>query len=98
MTDSEFIGSHEKAENDYGQNGSPQSSSLTPGQTKPPIKNVAPPNATVPGLAGADTLAARLKGGSNSPDHPGMSHPSIQGATPAKLPGSPSAVRPPVKR
>jgi hypothetical protein len=59
--DQEFIGSHEKAKNAYGQNGYQGASSLTPGQTKPPIADVSPKQASVPSLATADTLAVRVK-------------------------------------
>jgi len=56
-----FVGSHEKPNNSYGQNGSAQGSSLTPGQTKPPIKDVSPSQIAVPGLRTEDTLGARVK-------------------------------------
>ncbi|SIO24705.1 hypothetical protein SAMN05443247_03120 [Bradyrhizobium erythrophlei] len=50
MTDIE-IGSHEKPDNAYGQNGSAQPSSLLPGQKKPNIKNVSPPTVTLPDVS-----------------------------------------------
>lgn len=53
--------SHEKAKNAYGQNGSPQSSSLLPGQSKSPIADVSPKQTSVPGLSHDDTLAHRVK-------------------------------------
>jgi hypothetical protein len=62
MADTTFVGSHEKPENDYGQNGNALPSSLTPGQTKPNIKNVSPPAAFVPGLDPQDVLAHRTNG------------------------------------
>ena len=43
-----FIGSREKADNSFGQNGFHEASSLLPGQTKPNIKNVSPPTVSVP--------------------------------------------------
>jgi hypothetical protein len=98
-SDSEtFIGSREKSNAGYGRNGDPSASSLLPGQKAPPISgNVAPSDATVPGLAGADTLAARLKGGSNSPDHPRMkARTVISDGSPGSLLGSTPAR--PVKR
>jgi hypothetical protein len=47
-TSTTFVGSHEKPDNSYGQNGSPQSASLKPGQTKPNIAKVSPPNLALP--------------------------------------------------
>jgi hypothetical protein len=61
VTSTEFIGSHEKAKNSYGQNGSSQSPSLTPGQHKSPIADVSPKQTIVPGQRVEDTLAHRVK-------------------------------------
>lgn len=73
MTDNPttFVGSHEKAENDYGQNGSDQQASLTPGQTKPDIADVSVPTRAVPGLSENDKLNARVTG-SAVPLHNGL--------------------------
>jgi hypothetical protein len=56
----EIVGSHLKANNSYGQNGSPLPSSLNPGKSKPNIADVSPPTANVPGLDAADQLGARV--------------------------------------
>ena len=50
--DPEIKASKEPAKNGYGQNGSPQSSSLLPGQTKPNIPNVSPPTVKTPNMNG----------------------------------------------
>jgi hypothetical protein len=43
-----FVASKEPPKNAFGQNGSPQASSLLPGQTKPNIAGVSPPTVNVP--------------------------------------------------
>jgi hypothetical protein len=57
-----FISSREKPDNAYGQNGSPQSASLKPGEKKPNIAKVSTPTPVVEGLIPADALAHRTHG------------------------------------
>lgn len=71
MADEVFVGSHLKTftgpagakgnASGYGQNGSIIPSSLLPGQTKPPIADVSPPQHGVESLRPEDTLAHRVK-------------------------------------
>jgi hypothetical protein len=87
----QFISSHEPADNSYGQTGSPQSPSLKPGQTKPPIADVSPPvpDAAIIAARGAgiahdqDSLAFRVKG-SDVPTHAGMRSRSGEGGVVAQ--------------
>jgi len=64
-TDTEIKASHEKAKNAFGQNGYQGASSLLPGQTKPPIADVSPPQHGVESLRPEDTLAHRVKMGAD---------------------------------
>jgi len=86
MADTEIKASHEKAKNAYGQNGSPQASSLLPGQTKSPIADVTPPQAAVPGLRVEDTLAHRVKMDGDKaaayPHHSGLPPRSVDSGSP----------------
>jgi len=60
MADTEIAVSKVKAKNAYGQNGFQGASSLSPGQTKRPTADVSPPVVTVPGVAPADQISARV--------------------------------------
>ena len=71
-TDTEIKASREPADNSYGQNGSPEASSLLPGETKPNIKNVSPPTVTVPD----SSWQTRDVGRSGMKAHSGMHDPS----------------------
>lgn len=64
MAPTEFVGSHEKANNSYGRNGYPGASSLTPGQTTPNIADVSVPTPTVANAnaAGDDARMAAIIG------------------------------------
>jgi hypothetical protein len=78
----EEIGSHLKPNNSYGQNGSNQSSSLTPGQEKPPIKNVAPPTVVLPDHRGADTIGERVSGKSGVKAHKSLQPRTVSTGSP----------------
>ena len=89
----EYVGSREKAKNGYGQNGSAQSSSLLPGETKSPIADVSPPQVAVPGLREEDTLAHRVKmDGDKAAEyaaHPSMAHRGVSDGSPGgKVPAA----------
>jgi hypothetical protein len=78
MADAEIKASKEPARNNYGQNGSPLPSSLTPEQHKSPIADVSPPTVAAPSLRVEDTLAHRVKMDGDKPaaitTHSGMSN------------------------
>ena len=91
MSDDPMIkASREPAKNSYGQNGSPQPSSLLPGQTKPPIADVAPPQHGVEALRVEDTLAHRVKMGADGKAAQYTAHDSMRPRTVSD--GSPGGV------
>jgi hypothetical protein len=85
----EIVGSHLKSQRGRGQNQD-QTGSSTHEKSLPIIPNVAPPNASA---APGDWQTRPVSSAQAVPTHDGMG-----GHMPAKLPGSQSPVRPPVKR
>jgi hypothetical protein len=85
----EFVGSREKANNAFGQNGYQGASSLTPGQTKSPIADVAPKQASVPGLNPCDTIEHRVKMDGDKPaayaNHSSMAPRAVDNGSPGGL-------------
>jgi hypothetical protein len=76
--DTEIKASKVPAKNAFGQNGYQGASSLTPGQTKPPIKNVSPPTAK----ADAGDWQTRDVGKSNVKPHVGMADRTVSSGSP----------------
>ena len=87
-TSTTFVGSHEKPENAYGQNGSSQPSSLLPGRSKSPIAKVSPPVVGLPASRGMDRqdhVGFVTKAGSPVPGHdPGGTIPKSLNRTPRR--------------
>jgi hypothetical protein len=89
----QFISSHEKANNGYGQNGDPSPSSVLPGKKAPKISgNVAPPDAS----ADPGDWQTRKLSPDNVPDHPAMKSRTVSDGSPGGILGSNPAR--PVKR
>jgi hypothetical protein len=90
--DTEIKASHEKAKNSYGQNGSPQSSSLLPGEKKNSIADVSPQQTAVPGLRVEDTLPHRVKMDGEKaaayPAHDGLVARGVDSGSPGGVIGS----------
>jgi len=103
MADVEIKASHEKAKNAYGQNGSPQASSLLPGKKKSSIAGISPPQAAVPSLLEADTLGHRVAMGADGraveyKAHDSMSHRAPDSGSPGGVNVIPSKTNRPDKR
>jgi hypothetical protein len=80
-------GSREKSKSGYGQNGDDSASSLTPGQSKPPIPNVSPPQPSKELIASRggdeqDKLAHRVPREEHAPISHGLSARNVDSGSP----------------